>query len=41
MQQAFVFEKVAVSIEQKSDLGGTTDIELSLTADYYPQKETR
>ena len=36
-----VFEKVAVSIEQKSDLGGTTDIELSLTADYYPQKETR
>ena len=36
-----VFEKVAVSIEQKSDLGGTTDVELSLTANYYPQKETR
>ena len=36
-----VFAKVAVSIEQKSDLGGTTDIELSLTANYYPEKETR
>ena len=41
LERSAVFEKVVVSVEQKSDLGGSTDVELTLTANYYPKRETR
>src|SRR5438093_11429276 len=41
LERSQVFEKVVVSIEQKTDPGGSTDVELTLTTDYYPQRETR
>ena len=41
LERSQVFEKVVVSIEQKTDPGGSKDVELTLTTDYYPQRETR
>jgi hypothetical protein len=41
LERSPVFEKVVVSVEQKGDLGGSTDVAVSLKADYYPQRETR
>ena len=41
LERSAVFEKVVVSVEQKSDLGGSTDVELTLTANYYAKRETR
>ena len=42
LERSPVFEKVVVSVEQKGDLGGgSMDVEVSLKADYYPQRETR
>ncbi len=35
------FENVVVSVEQKSDPTATTDVNVALTANYFPQRETR
>jgi len=35
------FENVVVSVEQKSDPAATTDVNVALTANYFPQRETR
>jgi Tfp pilus assembly protein PilN len=35
------FEKVVVSVEQKEPTAGTSDVNITLTANYFPQRETR
>lgn len=35
------FENVVVSVEQKSDPAATTDVNVALTANYFPQREIR
>jgi hypothetical protein len=35
------FENIVVSVEQKTEPTATTDVNVSLTANYFPQRETR
>lgn len=41
LEQSPEFEKIVVSVEQKTESSATTDVNVSLTADYFPQRETR
>jgi Fimbrial assembly protein (PilN) len=41
LEMSPVFEKVILSVEQKHDLTTAGDVELTLTAVYYPQRDVR
>ena len=41
LERSAVFERVAVSTEEKHDTAATTDVEVALTTDYYPQKDVK
>ena len=41
LEQSPVFEKVAVSVEEKRDPTVSTDVEVTLTTNYYPQRDAK
>jgi Tfp pilus assembly protein PilN len=41
LEQSPVFEKIEVSVEEKRDPTATTDVQISLTANYYPERDTK
>ncbi len=41
LEQSPEFENVVVSVEQKGEPTVTTDVSITLTANYFPQRETR
>ena len=41
LEQSPVFENVVVDVETKQDAGASTDVNVTLTANYYSQRETR
>ena len=41
LEQSPEFENVVVSVEQKGEPAVTTDVSITLTANYFPQRETR
>jgi hypothetical protein len=41
VEKSPLFEKLVVTVEQKADPVVSTDVEVTLSAVYYPQKEAR
>ena len=41
LEQSPVFEKVVVSAEEKRDTASATDVDVTLTTDYYPQRDVK
>jgi Tfp pilus assembly protein PilN len=41
MEQSPLFEKISVAVEEKKDAVGATDVDVTLSTTYYPEKDKR